>query len=57
MWHIGFEMLKGIQVEGPIGNIKLFLIMLSDIPKEEYYQNQEAEKQRKRLTEKQQAKI
>ena len=41
---LDLKCLKEIQVEHPVGNIRLFLVMISEITKEEYCQNQEREK-------------
>lgn len=44
--------LKKIQVERSIGTVKVFLVMTSEITKEEYYQRQETGRQRERLNRK-----
>lgn len=41
---LDLKCLKEIQVENLVGNITLFLVMISEITKEEYCQNQEREK-------------
>lgn len=41
---LDLKCLKEIQVEHLVGNITLFLVMISEITKEEYCQNQEREK-------------
>lgn len=44
--------LKEIQLENPGGNIKLFLVMISEIAKAEYCQNHEMGRWRERLNRK-----
>lgn len=53
VWSIfGLICVKEIQLESPVGNTKLFLVMISEIAEAEYYQNQETGRWRERLNRK-----
>lgn len=52
MDHIWFDVLKGNLTRELVGNIKLFLVMISEITRAEYYQNQAMGRWRERLNRK-----